>query len=69
VIDGYYIDSNDVAHGFVRDHNGAITTFDVTAAGTGSGQGTFTGPINQQGAITGWYVDGANVYHGFLRIP
>src|SRR5215475_15773110 len=39
-ITGYYVDSAFVNHGFVRDANGAITTFDVPGAGTGATQGT-----------------------------
>jgi len=66
-IAGYYIDSSDVKHGFLRDTNGAITTFDVPGAGTGPGQGTFSYAISQTGAITGYYFDSANVSHGFLR--
>jgi hypothetical protein len=58
-----------VAHGFVRDRDGAITTFDAPCAGTGSGQGTFIGDINPEGAITGNSVDNNNVNHGYLRSP
>jgi hypothetical protein len=46
---------------------GAIITFDVSGAGTGSGQGTipiFNSPAN---AITGYYIDASGVNHGFLR--
>src|SRR4029077_15774894 len=35
VITGYYVDSAFVKHGFVRDRNGVITTFDAPGAGTG----------------------------------
>jgi hypothetical protein len=69
VINGYYIDASGVAHGFVRDHDGEITTFDAPCAGTGSGQGTFIGAINPAGAITGNSVDNNNVNHGYLRSP
>ena len=40
-IAGWYIDANDVAHGFLRARGGTITTFDAPGAGTGAGQGTF----------------------------
>jgi hypothetical protein len=66
-IAGYYVDSSDVRHGFLRDNNGAITTFDVPGAGTGAGEGTLSYAIGETGAITGYYFDGADVSHGFLR--
>src|SRR6266487_4074511 len=34
-ITGYYVDSAFVKHGFQRDKNGVITTFDAPGAGTG----------------------------------
>jgi hypothetical protein len=66
-IAGWSTDSSDVSHGFLRDKNGAITTFDVPGAGTGAGEGTFSYAISPTGAITGFYFDGADVSHGFLR--
>ena len=66
-IAGWSTDSSDVNHGFLREKNGAITTFDVPGAGTGAGQGTFSYAISPTGAITGFYFDGADVSHGFLR--
>src|ERR1043166_3634106 len=39
-ITGYYVDSAFVRHGFLRDRNGVITTFDAPGAGTGVNQGT-----------------------------
>jgi hypothetical protein len=67
VIAGVYYDNNNGNHGFVRDSNGKITTFDVLEAGPY--YGTIPQSINPSGAITGYYVDANNVYHGFLRIP
>jgi hypothetical protein len=74
---GDYADSNDVFHGYVRASNGTITTFNVSAAGTGPGTplceqtttcpGTIPEGINNQGAITGQYIDASGVNHGFLR--
>ena len=46
---------------------GTITTFDVQAAGTSSGQGTFPQGINPAREITGYYVDKNNGNHGFVR--
>jgi hypothetical protein len=66
-IAGWSTDSSDVNHGFLRDKNGAIATFDVPGAGTGAGEGTFSYAISPTGAITGFYFDGADVSHGFLR--
>jgi len=54
-------------HGFVRAADGTITTFDAPGAGTGSGQGTVAGSINQDGVIAGDYVDPGGVEHGFVR--
>jgi hypothetical protein len=69
-VTGAYIDASNVFHGFVRAPNGAITTFDVPGAGTGSGQGTIGGSgINPAGAVTGEYLDASNVFHGFVRAP
>jgi probable HAF family extracellular repeat protein len=38
-ISGAYADANNVLHGFLRTHDGTITTFDAPGAGTGTGQG------------------------------
>jgi len=69
VIEGYYVDGNDVVHGFVRSRHGTITTFDVPGAGTGSGQGTLPFSLNPRGEITGYYIDFSGRSHGFLRTP
>jgi len=70
-IAGYYIDANNVDHGFVRSPDGSITTFDAPGAGTGANQGTVVGEkgINRRGEVDGWYIDENNVFHGFLRAP
>jgi hypothetical protein len=64
---GYYLDANNVSHGFVRTRHGTITALDAPGAGTASGQGTLTWAINVTGAITGTYIDAKGVYHGLLR--
>jgi uncharacterized membrane protein len=56
-----------VYHGYVRDRDGTITTFDVPQAGTNPGQGTLPFNINAPGDVTGPYIDALGVYHGFLR--
>ena len=68
-IAGFYVDSGNAAHGFVRNPFGKITEFDPPGAGTGAGQGTTIQYINAWGAISGWYSDSNNVNHGFLRLP
>jgi hypothetical protein len=65
-IAGYYFDVNFRGHGFVRDKDGTITSFDVLGAGS---NGTFPASINPRGEITGSYSDASNVSHGFLREP
>ena len=46
-----------------------LTTFDVSGAGRGAGQGTFANGINSGGAIAGGYVDANGAIHGFLLNP
>ncbi len=66
-IAGWAIDSAFVFHGFLRDRNGVITTFDAPGAGTGANQGTLSFAISPRGEITGFYFDGTDAVHGFLR--
>jgi hypothetical protein len=66
-IAGYYLDNNNVFHGFVRTKRGSITTFDVSGAGTAAFQGTLPIGSNTEGAIAGFYADSSFVYHGFVR--
>ena len=65
-ITGFYFDGTNASHGFLRDKNGVITTFDVPGAGTGPGQGTFGGGFTPNGTIMGNYFDADNLSHGFL---
>jgi hypothetical protein len=70
VIAGDYFDVNNVQHAYLRTPDGNFTTFDAPGAGTGAGQGTFTGfldCINPEGAMTGYSLDTNNVFHGYLR--
>jgi hypothetical protein len=82
-ITGFYSDSKNVMHGFLRAPDGTITTFDAPGAGSETvagflgtvvagflgGQGTYPISINLAGAIAGFYVDSSNAAHGFLRAP
>jgi hypothetical protein len=61
---GIYRDSVYAYHGFIRESNGAITSFDIAS---GQGEVAVTG-INGSGQIAGWYLVGSsNTSHGFLR--
>jgi len=70
-ITGYYLDANNVYHGFVRSSEGKITTFDAPGANLTSGSygGTFPVSINDQGVITGYYLDANSINHGFVLFP
>jgi len=50
-----------------QDSKPTFTTFEAPGAGTGAGQDTNAGSINDAGAIAGYCLDAANVYHGFVR--
>lgn len=66
-ISGIYTDANGVFHGFVRDPDGTIATFDAPGAGAGVGQGTECGGINSAGMSPGNYIDSSGVNHGYVR--
>jgi len=66
-ITGYYLDSGDVSHGYVRAPGGTVTTFDAPGAGTGPNQGTIAFSINPAGATAGIVRDSNIVRHGFVR--
>jgi hypothetical protein len=70
-ITGYYLDANNVFHGFVRSRKGKFTSFEAPGADTTPGDfnGTEPNAINDAGAIAGVYYDINNVAHGFLRSP
>ena len=62
-VTGWYTDSNNASHGFVRAPDGTITEFDVP----GDSGGTVPyGGINAAGTTTGYYCNQTNCY-GFLR--
>ena len=67
VIAGYYIDSSNLVHGFVRTSAGVITEFDATGLSS-----TYVSGINRKGQIVGNGAHPAghtNYVHGFLRNP
>ena len=70
-VTGYYLDANNVYHGFVRNPKGKVTSFDAPGADTtpDAFNGTFPVSINDQGAITGYYLDANEVSHAFLLLP
>jgi len=70
-VTGFYIDENDLGHGFVRAPDGTFTTFDDPDAGTiaGSYQRTAALNINPAGLIAGNYLDSNSIHHGFVRTP
>jgi len=56
-----------VSHGFLRDKNGVITTFDVPGSGTDAFEGTYGGGFTPNGTIMGNYFSPDTLSHGFLR--
>jgi hypothetical protein len=68
---GFYIDGNNVAHGYLRSPAGKITTFDAPGEGS-QGMGCSADcsmGLNDLGAITGSYLDANNVFRGYVRSP
>ena len=71
-IAGTYLDSNGIAHGFVRTANGTIKTYTAPLAGvagkgsTKDGKGTFFTSMDASGDIAGYYSDTNNLYHGLF---
>jgi hypothetical protein len=69
---GYYWDSKlyqgfNVIHGFVRQANGTITSFDAPEPTTPTPFFTIATSINPKGEITGYSADSNFVVHGFVR--
>ncbi len=63
VIAGFYGDASGAFHGFVRNADGEISTFDAP----GAAGATFPMSLNVGGTITGYSIDGNGTGHGFLR--
>ncbi len=74
---GTYLDTSCAQHGFIRNANGTITSFDAPGADTnpcptsgGSGEkicGTFFVVSDAVGDLTGGYIDTNGTIHSFLR--
>ena len=68
-ITGSFNDGFAVKHGFLRDSDGRVTSFDVPGAGTGFNQGTVPLGISPAGLIMGLYIDAKYRPHGFFFLP
>ncbi|HXY01240.1 MAG TPA: hypothetical protein VEI54_09990, partial [Candidatus Limnocylindrales bacterium] len=68
-VTGWYIDSNNVYHGFIRTPDGVITKVDAPGALNAPGLGTIPEGMNWEGVTTGYYTDSNGVYHAYLRSP
>lgn len=66
---GWFLDTNNVFHSFIRSLNGKIAVYDSPGAGTGSYQGSGAWSVNVTGAIAGDFVDANCLEHGYLRQP
>jgi hypothetical protein len=67
VIGGYYVDSDNVAHGFTRSASGTITPYNVTGAGTSAGEGTTAFAMDAGGVLIGFYISSTGTYVGYER--
>ena len=68
-VTGYYIDSNNTYHAFLRTKQGIISTFNPPGTGTGSYEGSMGWGINPAGAIAGVFWGPNCLYHGYVRTP
>jgi hypothetical protein len=69
-----FTDSSNTNHGYIRNPDGKIITFDAPGAGTGNFIGTGCPSdcavgLNDFGWITGTYIDANFTFHGYLRNP
>jgi hypothetical protein len=63
-IAGWYTDSGNVTHSYIRQPDGTFTFFDEPDAAS---LGTFAQAMNNSGAVTGYYYDSQSSIHGFVR--
>jgi hypothetical protein len=63
-IAGAYADASGVFHGFVRNSDGTITTFDPPGSVNTNNSG-----IALDGTVTSFYNGASLVYHGYIRAP
>lgn len=63
-IAGWYTDSSNVSHSYIRQPDGTFTFFDEPDAGS---LGTFAQSMNSSGAVTGYYYDSQSGIHAFVR--
>ncbi len=61
---GWYGDTNDFAHAFVRYTDGHLVNINVPSALESVGSA-----INAGGVVTGFWIDSVGAYHGFLWSP
>jgi hypothetical protein len=61
---GWYGDTNDYAHAFVRSTDGNLVEIKVASELESVGSA-----INAQGVVTGFWIDSTGAYHGFLWSP
>ncbi len=64
-ITGYYVDANNLAHGYEHTPDGKTTEPDVP----GASQGTYSNGNNPAGVVMENYVEANGVNHGFRWIP
>lgn len=70
IVAGTYLDTADVAHGFIRPSDGTFQTIDLPQADKESEGGTFLTGIDDAGTVVGSYKDQDRLhfaFHGFVR--
>jgi hypothetical protein len=67
LIAGFFRDSGNAFHSFLRYPDGSFSTYGFSGAGTAALQGTEALDVNLEGATAGFYIDGTGVEHGFVR--
>jgi hypothetical protein len=65
LVEGYYIDSSGISHGYFRDTNGALH-FPIDPSGS---TGTVLFGVNDRNWVVGRYADSSGVTHGLFFVP